>query len=121
PTPASMFPLDRLLVLLDFSGASDAALRRALDLARRTDAELHLLHVVPGFAPADDATRFEQLPEPERAFYQHVWDEAEGRLDARLAKVRAEGVRLRRVLSYGLPSAVALEYAAANDVDLVVM
>jgi nucleotide-binding universal stress UspA family protein len=115
-----MLSLDRLLVPLDFSGASDAALRRALDLARRTGAEVHCLHVVPGFEPAFDGD-FAALPADERAFYQRVWAHAEAQLDARLEKARAQGVLLKRVLSYGLPSGVVLEYAAAQGVDLIVM
>ncbi|MDX1419918.1 MAG: universal stress protein [Rubricoccaceae bacterium] len=116
-----MFTCDRLLVPIDFSGASDAALRRALDLARRTGAEVHLLHVVPGFAALGPEEDFDALPEAEQAFFRHVWGQAQAQLDARLALARPEGLALRKVLSYGLPSAVALEYAEENDVDLIVM
>ena len=47
-----MLALNRILVALDFSPASEAALRRALDLALRTKAEVHVLHAVPGPHPA---------------------------------------------------------------------
>jgi nucleotide-binding universal stress UspA family protein len=44
--------IKRILVGIDFSEPSDQALERAIDLARRLDASLTLLHVyqVPGYA-----------------------------------------------------------------------
>ena len=41
-----MIKLKTILVPSDFSECSDAALRYGLELARRFDARLHLLHVV---------------------------------------------------------------------------
>jgi nucleotide-binding universal stress UspA family protein len=41
-----MINLKTILVPSDFSECSDAALRYGLELARRFDARLHLLHVV---------------------------------------------------------------------------
>ncbi len=42
-----MINLNTILVPSDFSECSDAAVRYGLELARRFDAEVHLLHVVP--------------------------------------------------------------------------
>lgn len=47
-----MSTLNRILVLADFSPKSDNAVRRAALLARRSGAELHLLHVVGERLPA---------------------------------------------------------------------
>ena len=41
-----MITLNTILVPSDFSDCSDEALRYGLELARRFDAQLHLLHVV---------------------------------------------------------------------------
>ena len=114
-----MFAPDHILVPIDFSGSSTAALRRALELAERTAAEVHVLNVVPGFTPAV-GSHLDTLPDEDQAFFQRVWDRAEGELTALLRREQAEK-KVRRVLSFGLPSAVILEYAQAQDIDLIVM
>ena len=53
-----MTTAERILVPVDFSPSGDAVVRYACDLARRLDAQLHLLHVVaekhgPRELPAD--------------------------------------------------------------------
>ncbi len=111
-----MLALERILVPLDFSAASAAALRRALDLTERTGAEIHVLHAVPG-----PNVSFDDLPEPDRAFYREVWRRAEGDLDAFLQRVPAGSVALKRVLTAGLASRTILDYATHEGMDLVVM
>lgn len=115
-----MLALDRILVPVDFSDASAAALRRALDLTERTGTEVHILHAVP--APETDLdVSFDDLPEPDRAFYREVWKRAEGELDAFLQRVPAGRASLKRVLTAGLASRAILDYATHEDIDLVVM
>ena len=63
---------------MDFSGASEAALRLAVDLAARTGAELHVLHVAPG-SVSDGETAFADLSEEDRAFCHRLWDRADGK------------------------------------------
>lgn len=115
-----MFAPSRILAPVDFSGASDAALRCALDLAARTGAELHVLHAVPGPYPDEGAT-FDDLSEDDRAFYRWVWSHADGELTTYLEGIRADGIRVKRVLTGGPPSRVVLDYAASEGIDLVVM
>ncbi|MGB6132743.1 MAG: universal stress protein [Acidobacteriaceae bacterium] len=55
--PAPRFIPRRILVPLDFSPSSDAALEMATDLAQHFHAALHLVHVVPMF-PLDKGTEF---------------------------------------------------------------
>jgi nucleotide-binding universal stress UspA family protein len=50
------FTIDRLLFATDLSPASDPALRCASALARRFNADLYLLHVVPALSGANPAT-----------------------------------------------------------------
>lgn len=114
-----MFATTRILVPVDFSGTSDAALRRASDLAERTGAVLHILHVVPG--PASSGQRFDDLPEQDRAFYRRFWDEADEQMTAFLHWIDPGDIRVKRVLSGGLPSRVTLEYAEREKIDLIVM
>lgn len=115
-----MLALERILVPLDFSDPSAAALRRALDLVERTGAELHVLHCAPG-PEADFDVSFDDLPEPDRAFYREVWRRAERDLDAFLQRVPTGGIALKRVLTAGLASRAILDYATHEGMDLVVM
>jgi universal stress protein A len=52
-SPNSPFDLKRILVTTDFSEASKKALPYAVALARKLDASLTLLYVVPAHLPAD--------------------------------------------------------------------
>lgn len=115
-----MLALDRVLVPVDFSDASAAALRRALDLTERTGAEVHVLHVVPAPETNLDVS-FDDLPEPDRAYYREVWNRAEGELDAFLQRVPTGRATFRRVLTAGLASHTVLEYATREGIDLIVM
>lgn len=114
-----MLTLQRLLVPVDFSGSSTAALHRALDLAERTGAEVHVLHVVPG-APAALDDEASTVPPEDRTFYQRAWARADGELTAYFRREHI-GHDVRRVLSHGHPAEVVLGYAEAQEVDLIVM
>lgn len=113
-----MFAPTRILAPVDFSGASDAALRRATDLAARTGAELHVLHVVPGISPD---VAFDDLAKDDRAFYRRLFDEADAALTARFERVDRDGIRAKRVISKGAPAHIVLDYAQREGVDLLVM
>jgi nucleotide-binding universal stress UspA family protein len=109
----------RILVPIDFSPPSNAALEYARTVAARFGASLHLLHV------ADD---------PYRALYsaEVFVPEMEGLRDEILADATA---RLQRQLRMGdiqqlaatvqaivgTPAASIVEYAEAHDIDLIVM
>jgi nucleotide-binding universal stress UspA family protein len=115
-----MFAPTRILAPVDFSGASDVALRSALDLARRTGADLHVLHAVPGPYP-DAGTSFDGLSGDDRSFYRWVWNHADGELSALLDGISPNGTRIERVLTGGPPSHVVLDYAAQEGIDFIVM
>lgn len=112
-----MISLKTILVPSDFSECSDEALRYGLELARRFDASLHLLHVVqdpvtqPWAAEGFSAPLFEVVEQWQR--------QAEARLRASVPDADRHRVTVASVVA--TPYAEILAYAAANDVDLIVM
>ena len=112
-----MTPVRVILVPVDFSPHSDAALDQALDLAKALGARIHLLHsyAVPvrGVMPYDFA-----IPDG-------VWDgihrAAESKLDEIRQKGTSEGVEASTEVSAALPSEAILAAAGELGADLIVM
>ena len=109
----------RILVPLDFSAPSDAALECARTVARRFGATLRLLHV------ADDPYRVLYssdvlVPEVERLRAEIV-REATGWLRDRVTEpdVTELGATVETII--GTPAGSIVEYADGNDIDLIVM
>ena len=104
--------VNKILVPIDFSDSSDAALKYATLLARDAQASVLLLHV--------------QEPPPAYGGAEMFFDTGEA--DTSEAIERLEGVKLsdpqiacqRRVLS-GPPATLILELAKAEHIDLIVM
>ena len=109
----------RILVPMDFSAPSDAALDYARSVAMRFDASLHLLHV------ADDPYRALYsgqvfVPEVERLRRQMVNDAA-GRLKARLTEWDVTDFAATVDAIIGTPAGSIVEYAEGHGIDLIVM
>lgn len=116
-----MLRLRRILHPTDFSDCARAALPHALDLARRHDAHLEVLYVAPVFG--DDPVRgaFKATVD-EEAFYRHIRDEADQRMQAMLDDFDLGGVDVRRIHTRGTSAGeVIVEYADTEDVDMVVL
>jgi len=109
----------RILVPVDFSPPSDAALDYARSVAARYGASLHLLHI------AED---------PYRAFYsaevlvpeveglrEEILSDSEKRLKDRLRPSDATEFHATAESIIGTPAASIVEYAAGRDIDLIVM
>jgi nucleotide-binding universal stress UspA family protein len=111
-----MINLKTILVPSDFSECSDEALRYGLELARRFDARLHVLHVVQDpvtqpWAEGFAVPLFEAVEE---------WrEQAEQRLRALVPDADAGRVTIVSIVA--TPYAAILDYAASRDVDLIVM
>ena len=112
-----MITIKRLLSPTDFSDASKHALEYAVDLAKSYGAELHIVHVIePVMYPAD---MFGQvgLVDVETTIEQAGRDE--------LAEWRKKNVPADlpcvTAIKHGRPFAEILEYAAACEIDLIVI
>ena len=110
-------PFRRILVPLDFSKHAEAALALAIDLAKQSGAEIHLVHAY-------------ELPTAVTMAYgvaipQSVWDgvqeAAQARLDEGRKKVAEAGVKVSTHVASG-PAADAIAHAAETfGADLIVM
>jgi len=106
---------DTILVPTDGSDGANAALRHAVDVARRYDATLHVLYVVDDrMSPVDrEMDRDEVLRLLERA------DETP--TAPALERAREANVSATDAIRVGVPHEVIREYVDEHDVDLVVM
>jgi len=105
----------RILVPIDFSEASDAALEHGKEIAQTYGAEIDLLHVVeePFYPPAygPDVASFPTQDVVER-------------VEKQLADMAREEIGYEHVMisaRTGYPSSEILDYIDENEVDLVVM
>src|SRR5437773_3712508 len=107
-----MIIVTRILVPTDFGQTSEAALKYGLEFARLFGARLHLLHV------AEISTGVREFPvEPVAVDDSDVPD----RLAALLTESDKRELRPVCEARLGAPADEILEYAAENDVDLIVM
>ena len=112
-----MAPVRVILVPVDFSPHSEAALDQAMDLAKALGAKIHLLHsyAVPvrGVIPYDFA-----IPD---GVWDGVHSAAESKLEEIRQKVASEGLEATTEVSTSLPSEAILAAANELDADLIVM
>jgi universal stress protein A len=102
--------IKKILCPIDFSDYNKSANAYASMLAKSMGAEMVYLHVC--------------LPDVPFGSYAYVDPEQEEKLDLKQLKTiqpTVEGVKVSHVVEYGLPTDRIVEYANANDIDLIVM
>ena len=114
-----MTRMRRILHPTDFSPASSAAYRRALELARGNRAELVLVHVLsPVMLPATDGYMspkvYDDMAAAARAYGQK-------KLGALVTRARRSGVRASALLLEGLPHERIAQAARSKKADVVVV
>jgi nucleotide-binding universal stress UspA family protein len=110
---------NRILVPTDFSPPSDAALEYARAVATRFGASLHLLHVVEDPYRAAYAAEV-YVPEVEGLRDELITD-AVARLKDRLLSSDLANYDATTDALIGTPAWSIVEYAAAHDIDLIIM
>src|SRR5687768_13481995 len=110
--------IDRILCPVDFSVFSTRALRHATALARRFQARLVVLHVVPQWQPYANIPAY--LPEPVLA-NPVLCAQVHRDLSAFVADAVADGVPVEMVVREAEPWREILSVADEKAVDLIVM
>jgi len=107
-----MVRLARILVPVDFSGPSDAAVEEAIFIAKRFDAQVELLHVWrPEPSPDPDV--------PASSLTSFARSDVGHEMRKYLERAESQGVTVRGRLAYGDPETLILE--CADDYDMIVM
>jgi universal stress protein A len=108
--------LRRILVPIDFSDESHAALAYAVALVGQFGASLHLLHVIEAVV-AGETLPWQLGPRAERVIESSAWDDLLGLLSPEDQR------RLRAELAVegGLPSVEIIRYAKEHAIDLIAM
>jgi len=109
----------RILHPSDFSAASNAAFKKAIEMAKASRAELLIVHVINPIVPvAGDGYVSPKMYE-DLAASTRAW--ARKQLDTLLARARKSGVRGKGVLVEGAAHEQIVRIAKARRADLVVM
>ena len=111
-----MIVLRNILLPTDFSESALQATRYALELARRFQAKLHLLHVIED--PVVYLPMFESFPLPSRQDFEQF---AQTRLENWILPEDQQGLELVYRWAHGRPFVEIVRDAKANDVDLIVL
>jgi nucleotide-binding universal stress UspA family protein len=113
---AAKFKPKRILVPVDFSTSSDAALQQALVLARQFRARLQLVHVVQLYYPVDehDYLDYGLLAVDSQAI-------AQKQIAALAKKLAANGVSVQKTVGYGRPATEIINSAFRLHSDLIVI
>jgi len=106
----------RVLVAYDFSTDAELALSYGLHLARKHEAELHLVHVLP-WRPKPEAPEVAMLPLSAGQGFRDMEDRL------RSANLEQNGLasKIKHVVRAGQPYRELLAYAEEQDVDLICM
>jgi|SRR6056300_526816 nucleotide-binding universal stress UspA family protein len=113
--------ISRILVAVDGSEQSKKALEFAADLARRYEAEMHLIHVTQPLV-ADDVFALGAVAVPVNASLDELDEAGKKVLEAAVEIVEKAGLSAPITdLPHGDPGRQIVSYAEDHGVDLIVM
>ena len=109
----------RILHPSDFSAASNAAFKKAIEMAKASRAELLIVHVINPIIPVAGEGYVSPKMYEDLAASTRAW--ARKQLDRLLAKAKKSGVRAKGVLVEGAAHEQIARIAKTKRADLVVM
>lgn len=108
--------LRRVLVAYDFSSDAELALAYGLHLARKNQAELHLLHILPGRTRIG-APEVAMLPLGAAAEFREIENRLRGAASEQSGMTR----EIKHAVREGQPYREVLAYAEEQEIDLICM
>jgi nucleotide-binding universal stress UspA family protein len=113
-----MLPIRRILFPTDFSEPASYAWSYALTFAQEFEAEVHLLHVI---APPPRLTEAYAVNFDPEKMVQSLTTEASASMDRQVEAAKSRGLLFHREVRVGIDHREIIEYAAKQDIDLIVM
>ena len=114
--------INKILVPVDYSECSRAALTFAAELARKEDAELDIVHVWDRPTYVSEAVMVRQSAGPSRSLIEMIRENAERDMDEFVAQAKLPaGLRFQRRLLSGNPAMKILAELERKEHDLVVI
>ena len=113
-----MIKLKKVLVPTDFSDSARQALRYGMSFAKEYGAELTVLHVVENLTVGYASDLF---PVPMAEVFQEISGYAKTELAKLAEEARGRGIAVQEQVVQGKPSAEIVRFAAANEVDMIVL
>ncbi len=109
----------KILAAIDFSDHSGKTVKKAVELAKKYDAELMVLHALRHITRYDRS--FELLVVPDEAFEtdEIIFERAEKKMDELTGKIGYP--KLKTEIIWGRSKSTILFYAEAQQADLIVM
>ena len=115
-----MKQLKKILFPTDFSRCANQTFWRAIYLARKYQAELHLLHAI--VLHADDSFDAAYHYPDIETYHKKVEEIGNKEMDDIVKSYHAEDIKIKKVNERGFaPAPVILEYARTKNIDLIVM
>lgn len=107
---------NHILVPVDGSYEAELAFKKAVAVAKRNDADLHLVHVV-------DTRAFQNISSFDTTMVEEVTDTAKKTLDKYVQEAQGEGVNnVDYAIEYGAPKTIIARDAPKNlDIDLIMI
>lgn len=116
-----MFSPEVVLHATDFSDSARSALRYAVSLAQKQEAELHVLHVITDLGVDPIRGAFESGVD-EEAYYERLEADAKEQMEAVVAEAEAAGVSVTPVIRRNPePEKAICDYADEQDAGVVAM
>ena len=109
----------RILHPSDFSNASRAAFRKAIDMAKASRAELLLAHVISPVVPMPGEGYVSPAVYDELVTSSRAW--AQKRLDSLVAEAKKSRTRAKGFILEGSPSEEIVRFARARKAEVIVM
>jgi len=111
--------MKKILVPCDFSEQAINACRFAMDIARQSNGEVHLVHVIE--LPVLHDTMLMPVLAFEEALFEELRKKAEKQFKKLVTKYGDDSVKIKSKVVFGATSRMVLDYIEENKIDLVVM